>query len=193
MTFFSDLPGFSRRDHGLDACGTQKASGAVSSGMVQDIQRRRLMAGGAALGLGMALVPLSGRTQQSAPPPLEADPVEVKRVIAEFLRGADPVEKGLKLELPFLGDNPASVPVRAIIDEPITPESYCEELIVIAEGNPRPLACRFHFTPLVGNVDVAVRLRLVESQSVRVMARMNDGRVLAQAQQITVTAGGCGM
>ena len=194
MTFFSDLLGFSCRDHALDARDIHKASGSVSSGMVQDTQRRRLMAGGAALGLGMALVPLSGRAQQSARPPvLEADPAEVKRVIAEFLQGADPVEKGLKLELPFLGDNPASVPVRAIIDEPITPDSYCEELIVIAEGNPRPLACRFHFTPLVGNVDVAVRLRLVKSQSVRVMARMNDGRVLAQAQQITVTAGGCGM
>ena len=74
-----------------------------------------------------------------------------------------------------------------------TPESYCEELIVIAEGNPRPLACRFRFTPLVGNVDVAVRLRLIGSQTVRAMARMNDGRVLAMAKPITVTAGGCGM
>ena len=156
-------------------------------------ERRRLMAGGTALGLGMALLPLNGRAQQASQPPLEADPAEVRRVIDEFLQGSEPVEDGLTLDMPFLGDNPASVPVRVTLKDRVTPESYCEELVVIAEGNPRPLACRFQFTPLVGNVDVAVRLRLVESQSVRVMARMNDGRVLAQARQITVTAGGCGM
>lgn len=155
--------------------------------------RRRLMVGAAAAGLGMALLPWSARAQESEQPLLEADPAEVQRIIDAFLQGQQAIEEGLKLDLPILGDNPASVPVRVILEEPVTPESYCEELIVIAQGNPRPLACRFHFTPLVGQVEVAVRLRLIESQTVRVLARMNDGRMLAQARDITVTAGGCGM
>lgn len=155
--------------------------------------RRRLLVGGAGLGVGMAMMPLPGRAQQAQAPALEANPEEVQRVIADFLQGAQPVEEGLTLDVPILGDNPASVPARVVLDQPQTPESYCEELIVIAEGNPRPLACRFRFTPLVGNVDVAVRLRLIGSQTVRAMARMSDGRVLAMAKPITVTAGGCGM
>ena len=202
MIFFSDLRYF-RDGRTLDAPGAQGASrarvGTVAAGNAalpaasgHGLQRRRLMAGGAALGLGMALTPLAGRAQP-VQPPLKADPAEVRRVIAEFLQGAEPIEKGLTLDMPFLGDNPASVPVRVMLDEAVTPESYCEELILIAEGNPRPLACRFHFTPLLGSVDVGVRLRLIESQSVRALARMNDGRVLAQVREITVTAGGCGM
>lgn len=160
----------------------------------QFTQRRRLMGSGAVLGLGLAIFPLAGRAQEGGQPALEgADPEDVQRIIAEFLQGTEPTETGLTLDLPILGDNPASVPVRVMLDDPITPESYCEELIIIAEGNPRPLACRFQFTPLIGNVDVAVRLRLIGSQTVRAMARMNDGRVLAQARPITVTAGGCGM
>lgn len=155
--------------------------------------RRRLVVGGAAFGLGMAMVPLTVRAQQAGQPLEPADPAEIKQIIAEFLKGEQPVEDGITLDLPILGDNPASVPVRVMLDAPVTPESYCEELIIIAEGNPRPVACRFQFTPLMGNVDVGVRLRLIGSQSVRVMARMNDGRVLARAQHITVTAGGCGM
>lgn len=156
--------------------------------------RRRLMVGGAAFGLGMAMAPMAVRAQQNEAPALKpADPAEIRQIVTEFLKGAEPVEEGLKLELPILGDNPSSVPVRVILDEPVTPESWCEEIIILAEGNPRPVACRFHLTPLVGNVDVGVRLRLIDSQTVRVLARMNDGRVLSKAQHITVTAGGCGM
>lgn len=156
--------------------------------------RRRLMVGGAALGLGLAVAPVAARAQQTASSALEpADPSDVKEMIDAFLQGEEAVEDGMAMDLPVLGDNPTSVPVRVVLDEPVTPESWCEELIIIAEGNPRPLACRFRFTPLMGNVDVSVRLRLIDSQTVRAMARMNDGRVLARAQHITVTAGGCGM
>lgn len=156
--------------------------------------RRRLMVGGAALGLGMVVAPVAVRAQQNSQPALgPADPAEIQKLIDEFANGTELSEEGLKLDLPILGDNPASVPVRVILEEPVTPESWCEEIIVIAEGNPRPLACRFHLTPLVGSVDVGIRLRLIDSQQVRALARMSDGRVLTKAQHITVTAGGCGM
>ena len=132
--------------------------------------------------------------QQTTLPPLKpANPEEIQAIINEFLKGRQPLEQGLKLELPVLGDNPSAVPVKAMVELPITPESYCEEMILLAEGNPRPLACRFAFTPLAGTAEIAVRLRLIETQSIRALARMNDGRVLMARQHITVTAGGCGM
>ena len=156
--------------------------------------RRRQILEGAALSLGLGLVPTTLRAQLASPVPLKpASQAEVQAVINGFLQGVQPIEEGLELDMPVLGDNPASVPLKAKVVVPITPESYCEELIILAEGNPRPLACRFTFTPLAGTAEVAVRLRLIESQYIRTLARMNDGRVLMAHRHITVTAGGCGM
>ena len=155
-------------------------------------QRRRLLEG-AALGMGLALASPVLRAQQSPPTLQGADPAEVQAIVDAFLDGASPLDKGLWLDMPVLGDNPASVPVKAVIELPVTVDSYCEELVIIAEGNPRPMACRFKFTPLAGTSEVAVRLRLIETQSIQALARMNDGRVLIARRHITVTAGGCGM
>lgn len=41
--------------------------------------------------------------------------------------------------------------------------------------------------------EVAVRLRLIESQTIKALARMSDGSYLMTQRHITVTAGGCGM
>ncbi|WP_397473832.1 thiosulfate oxidation carrier protein SoxY [Pusillimonas sp.] len=154
--------------------------------------RRRLLEG-VALGLGAALASPALRAQQSQPELKGADPAEVQAIVDAFLDGAQSLNEGLKLDMPVLGDNPAAVPVKAILDVPITADSYCKELVIIAEGNPRPMACRFQFTPLAGTTEVAVRLRLIETQSIQALARMSDGRVLAARRHITVTAGGCGM
>jgi len=108
-------------------------------------------------------------------------------------RSAEPLAEGLALDLPALGDNPAAVPVRVHVTEVITDSSWCEEIIVIADLNPKPLACRFRFTADTGSADVAVRVRLIQSMPIRAYARMNDGRILTARQEITVAAGGCGL
>lgn len=161
---------------------------------VSDLGRRDLLAGGAAL-VGMAaagLRPTAARAQATTALP-QLDSVEADRIAAEFIGGAEPLMQGLALDLPALGDNPAAVPVRVHVTEPITASSWCEEIIVIADLNPRPFACRFRFTAATGAADVAVRLRLMQSMPIRAYARMNDGRVLMARQEITVAAGGCGM
>jgi len=156
-------------------------------------QRRQFLEG-AAFGLSLGLLPTRLRAQLATQVPLKpASAAEVQAIIDHFLQGAKPLEEGLELDMPVLGDNPAAVPVKAKVVLPIRPDSYCEELIILAEGNPRPLACRFSFTPLAGTAEVAIRLRLIESQNIRALARMNDGRVLMAQRYITVTAGGCGM
>lgn len=154
--------------------------------------RRRLLEG-AALGLGVALAPPALRAQQVPAHLQRADPAEIEAIVEAFLAGAQPVSEGLKLDMPVLGDNPASVPVKAVLEVPINRNQYCKEMIFIAEGNPRPLACRFEFTSLAGTTEVAVRMRLIETQSIQALARMSDGRVLVARRHITVTAGGCGM
>lgn len=154
--------------------------------------RRRLLEA-TALGVGMALATPALRAQQTPAHLRRADPAEIQAIVDAFLGGTQPVTEGLKLDMPVLGDNSASVPVKAVLEVPISRDVYCKELILIAEGNPRPLACRFEFTSLAGTTEVAVRMRLIETQSVQALARMSDGRVLAARRHITVTAGGCGM
>lgn len=161
---------------------------------VSDPRRRRLLAGGAAMA-GLAASGLwtgAARAQASTAMP-QQDSAEADRIAAEFAGGAAPLAEGLALELPALGDNPAAVPVRVHVTEPVTDGSWCEEIILIADLNPKPLACRFRFTAATGSADVAVRLRLIQSMPIRAYARMSDGRVLAVRQEITVAAGGCGL
>lgn len=159
------------------------------------IDRRRLLTTGAALGAGLVsgLLPLAAGAQVTSTAMPQPNDGESDRIAAEFLQGAVPAPQGLALDLPALGDNPAAVPVRVHLTEPVSETSFCEELIVLARRNPRPLICRFRFSPLTGAADVALRVRLMESMELHAIARMNDGRFLEARADITVAAGGCGM
>ncbi|MBK4216855.1 thiosulfate oxidation carrier protein SoxY [Paracoccus caeni] len=160
-----------------------------------EMRRRQLLLTGAALGAGLAAVavPFPARAQISTIAEPQPDDAESDRLAAQFLDGQQPVNEGLVLELPALGDNPAAVPLRVHVTEAMTGDSFCEEIIVLASRNPLPLACRFRFTPMTGSADVAVRVRLIQSMKLRALARMSDGRVLQAKGEITVAAGGCGM
>lgn len=159
---------------------------------VSDPSRRRVLAGGAALAVLAVTGAASAQTVTSHALP-QPDSTEADRIAAEFAGDAVPLTEGLALDMDALGDNPAAVPVRVHVTEPITDSSWCEEIILIADLNPLPYACRFRFTAATGSADVAVRLRLIQSMPVRAFARMNDGRVLTARHDITVAAGGCGL
>lgn len=163
--------------------------------MIFSLDRREaLLAGAAALGagLGAGLLP-QGAAAQTTTATAQTDTAEAERLAAEFIGEATPLAEGLTLDLPVLGDNPSAVPALVRVDLPITEESFCEEIVVIAERNPFPLACRIKFTAATGSAEAAVRLRLIETMNVRALARMNDGRILTARREITVTVGGCGM
>lgn len=93
----------------------------------------------------------------------------------------------------MLADNPGAVPVKAKITLPITEQDWCEEMIVVAELNPTPLSCRMYFFADTGTAEASVRIRLSQSQTIYVLARMKSGTVLQAKQMVTVAASGCGM
>lgn len=124
---------------------------------------------------------------------LAPNPVEFKKTMDQFLRGAKPLTEGLLLDVSVLADNPSAVPVKAKVTLPITDEEWCEEIIVLAELNPSPLTCRLRFTADTGTAEAAVRVRLSQSQTIHAMARMKSGKVLVAKQAVTVAASGCGM
>ena len=162
------------------------------------MKRRDFIAGGTLLGAAIALPSAWAQARPMVANPLVADPLapnpaEFRRSLAAFVAKARPVDEGLKLDLPVLADNPGAVPVGVVLTAPLTEAVYLKELIILAELNPVPLAGRFVFSPLSGTTEVAMRLRLSQSQTVHALARMSDGRVLAARQAVTVAASGCGM
>ena len=162
--------------------------------MFNHTTRRSLVLGAAAAGASLAL-PATALAQAKAPlvGPLAPNPVEFQKQIAQFTGKATPQTEGLLLDVPVLADNPSAVPIKAKVTLPITEHDWCEELIVLAELNPIPLACRLRFTAETGSAEAAVRIRLSQSQAVHVLARMKSGKLLAGKQTITVAASGCGM
>lgn len=155
---------------------------------------RRVVVGAVAT-LALPSVALA-QTPPTNPPlvgPLAPDPVAFKKALSTFTGSATPQTEGLQLDIPVLADNPSAVPIKAKVTLPITEHDWCEELIVLAELNPIPLACRIRFTAETGSAEAAVRIRLSQSQAVHVLARMKSGKLLAGKQTITVAASGCGM
>ena len=155
---------------------------------------RRVVVGAVAT-LALPSVALA-QTPPTHPPlvgPLAPDSVAFKKALSTFTGSATPQAEGLQLDIPVLADNPSAVPIKAKVTLPITEHDWCEELIVLAELNPIPLACRIRFTAETGSAEAAVRIRLSQSQAVHVLARMKSGKLLAGKQTITVAASGCGM
>lgn len=153
--------------------------------------RRTLIATGAALALPAAA--LAQQSKAPLPSVLAPNPAEFRKAMADFTQGRKPQAEGLHLDVPTLADNPGAVPVKVKVTLPITEQDWCEEIIVLADLNPSPLACRLQFTAAAGTAEAAVRVRLAQSQTIHALARMKSGTLLAARQAVTVAASGCGM
>lgn len=159
--------------------------------MPQHPTRRTLIAAGAS---ALALPALAQPQPSPAPDgALAPNPAALRKAMADFTQGRQPLAQGLELDIPSLADNPGSVPVKVKVTLPISEQDWCEEIIILADLNPAPLACRVQFSAAAGTAEAAVRLRLAQSQTVHALARMSSGKLLAARQPVTVIASGCGM
>jgi sulfur-oxidizing protein SoxY len=116
---------------------------------------------------------------------------QTQALIDEFTAGKTPVVGKIDLDIPFTADNGNSVPVGIKVDSPMTAENYCSEILVVAEKNPRPKVCSFGFEPGLAVPYLSLRIRLAETQTVQVFAKMNDGSVFVARKAVTVTTGAC--
>lgn len=141
-------------------------------------RREALTAGGIAL-VGIAAAPAAAKAG-------------ARQIINEYLAGAKPQARGIDLDVPANADNPNAVHVTVKVESPMTAERHCKEIVLVAEGNPRPLVSRFHFGPGPAVPHVSTRIRLAESQRITALARMNDGSVLIASKDVIVAVSGCG-
>jgi sulfur-oxidizing protein SoxY len=146
-------------------------------------RRQALMVGGsvlAAAALGRSTLPALAETNG------------FEEVIKQFADERTPAQGRVNLDLPNIADDGGSVPMTITIDSPMTEESHVTDVLVVAEGNPRPRVATFHFSPANGVAEVSTRIRLAKTENVVAIAKMNDGSVYVAKKEVTVTVGGCG-
>jgi sulfur-oxidizing protein SoxY len=112
--------------------------------------------------------------------------------IAKFT-GGKAAEKGkIAIELPEIAENGNTVPLSVTVDAPMKADDYVSDLLVVADGNPRPGVATFHFTPLAGKAEASVRIRLATTQNIIVVAKTSKGALFTEQKLVKVTIGGCG-
>jgi sulfur-oxidizing protein SoxY len=121
-----------------------------------------------------------------------ATPAESDAEIAKFT-GGKAVEKGkITIDLPEIAENGNTVPLQVTLDSPMTADNNISEMLVVADGNPRPGVALFRFSPLSGKATAATRIRLQSTQNIIVVAKTGDGKFITDRKQVKVTIGGCG-
>ena len=98
----------------------------------------------------------------------------------------------IKMELPEIAENGATVPLTVTVDSPMTAKDYVKSVHFFAEKNPNPELATFYFTPRSGKAMASARIRLAKTQNVVTVATMSDGSVYMNKTQVKVTIGGCG-
>ena len=140
----------------------------------------------AVLGLGAALVLVGWRESASAAAKDAADE------IAKFTGGKQAAPGKITIELPEIAENGNTVPLSITVDAPMTADNYVSDVLVVAEGNPRPGVATFQFSPMSGKAQVSTRMRLAATQNIIVVAKTNGGQYFTGQKLVKVTIGGCG-
>jgi sulfur-oxidizing protein SoxY len=145
------------------------------------ITRREVLA----LSAGSAV--LAGLGSGSAP----AAPQDAAALVAAFTGGKVPDGGKVVIDLPDAVEDGSNVPLAVAVDHPMEPGNFVSEILVAADGNPRPGVATFHFTPLSGRAEATTRVRLAATQTIIVVAKTGDGRFFGAQKRVEVTIGAC--
>lgn len=124
--------------------------------------------------------------------PAPAAAQEAAAEIARFTGGKPTETDRITIDLPEIAENGNTVPLTVVVDSPMTADNYISDVLVVADGNPRPGLATFHFTPLSGRAEAATRIRLAVTENIIVVAKTSDGKFFTGQKQVKVTVGGCG-
>jgi len=91
---------------------------------------------------------------------------DVAKAIADYVGDAKTQTGKLTLKTPEIAENGNTVPISISVDSDMTPESYVESVMVLAEDNPNPEVITFNFSPASGKAAASTRMRLAKTQNV---------------------------
>jgi sulfur-oxidizing protein SoxY len=140
-----------------------------------------------ALGAGGAALALAGWPGRAS-----ADAKDAAEEVAKFAGGKVGEKGKITIELPEIAENGNTVPLQVTVNAPMESGNYVSEILVLADGNPRPGVARFELTPLSGKAVASTRIRLAATQNIIVVAKTSGGQVFTDQKLVKVTIGGCG-
>lgn len=112
-------------------------------------------------------------------------------LLQQITGGATVREGRVILDTPVLADNGHSVPVRIVVDSPMTEADHVRRIVILAERNPRPIVATYMLGPHAGRAEVATRIRLADNQEVLAVALMADGSYWMGGAKVLVTELAC--
>lgn len=119
-------------------------------------------------------------------------PGAYRAVLSKLVGGKTAAPGKVKLILPQIAENGATVPLTVAVDSPMTAAAYVKAVHIVTDNNPRPEVASFYFTPANGKAEVSTRIRLAETMHVIAYAELSDGSVWSDQAMAKVTIGGCG-
>lgn len=124
--------------------------------------------------------------------PVFADTKEAAEEIAKFTGGKTPDKGKVSIELPEIAENGNTVPLTISVESPMSDDDYVSDVLIVADGNPRPGVAALKFTPMSGKAEAAIRIRLATTQNIIAIAKTSKGALLTEQKLVKVTIGGCG-
>ena len=112
--------------------------------------------------------------------------------VAKFTGGKAAERGNITIELPEIAENGNTVPLQVTVNAPMETGNYVSDILVLADGNPRPGVAQFQFTPLSGKAIASTRIRLAATQNIVVVAKTSGGQFFTDQKLVKVTIGGCG-
>ena len=96
----------------------------------------------------------------------------------------------IELRVPLRAEDSGVVPISVNAKIPQTEARYIENVFIIIDKNPKPLAGQFHLTPAMGQADLSMRLRVDQFTNIRAVAELNTGELYMDTGY-TRASGGC--
>ncbi|KUO69487.1 MAG: thiosulfate oxidation carrier protein SoxY [Alphaproteobacteria bacterium BRH_c36] len=156
----------------------------MTKGAAMHMTRRQAIG----LGVGAAALILAG---PALTPALAAGPT-ADEAIKAFTGGAEAKAAKVSLSTPEIAENGNTVPISFSVESPMTSDDHVTEVMLLADGNPRPGVATFHFSDMSGEASASTRIRLAKTQNIVAVAKMSDGSFFMDKKLVKVTIGGCG-
>jgi len=116
---------------------------------------------------------------------------DLRPLIAELTGGAAVNPGRVRVETPRLADNGHSVPMKLVVESPMTAADHVLSITLLSPRNPRPLMARFVLGPRAGRAEILTRVRLNGTQAVLAIVQLSDGTFWSGSAEVEVTESAC--
>ncbi|HKU94143.1 MAG TPA: SoxY-related AACIE arm protein [Vineibacter sp.] len=123
--------------------------------------------------------------------PAHATPESLAASIKDVVGSAALRTGKVTLDLPPLAENGNTVPMTVTVDSPMTEADHVKAIHVFNEKNPQPYVMTAMLGPRNGRAQVAVRIKLNDSQKIVAIAETSRGEFWTASADVIVTLAAC--